>query len=102
MKGVTKHISIVAFIGLLLIKATSFHVYEHHHDDAEEHHNQCELCFLTLFSQQANGLTISIDYVPKEFIFDWHQSKIITIDFKVFLDSPKTDLFSRPPPSFSS
>ncbi|WP_106145575.1 hypothetical protein [Flagellimonas meridianipacifica] len=102
MKVVIKHISVVAFIGLLLIKATSFHVYEHHHDDAEEHQNQCELCFLTLFSQQADSLTISVDYVPKEFTFAWHKSKIITLDFPVFMDSPKTDLFSRPPPSFCS
>ncbi|WP_435622831.1 hypothetical protein [Flagellimonas sp.] len=99
-----KHIGTLLFTGLLLLKVSAFHVYEHHdkHEDkTHEHENECELCFLTFFFQQSDILTADFDSIQTKVVSPVFQDPIITLDSLVLSGLWETYFLSRPPPSLS-
>ena len=55
MKEIMKHSVSILLVGLLLIKISAFHVYDHH-DTEDPPGNQCELCILILDGQPSEAL----------------------------------------------
>ena len=96
-----KHIGVVVFIGLLLVKTFAFHVHHHDHTDGE-HESPCELCLLLIVSQQSDSLTFTFDYIQEKYILPNDQIKIVSTDHQVVLGPLTTYLFSRPPPHLLS
>ncbi|MEM9361842.1 MAG: hypothetical protein AAGA43_04355 [Bacteroidota bacterium] len=94
-----KHIGVVVFIGLLLIKTSAFHVHDHD-DTTEEHENPCELCVLLIASQQSDTLILIFDYIQEKPVRPNTQVKVSTIDYRDIRTPLSTYLFSRPPPEF--
>ena len=98
MKSVLKYLGAVFFISLMLLKASAFHVYEHHiTSDGEE--SQCELCVLTIDSQQAETLVADSYDQNENTTLPSYEPKIFTFDLEVIRGPLKTELFSRPPPT---
>ncbi len=88
----------VLFIGLLLIKISAFHVYEHHHAE-EEHEEPCELCLLSIDLQQADVLEIWFHGNWEITLPTQYPIKIEFADSQAQSGVLKTDLVSRPPPT---
>ena len=99
MKNILEYIGTVLFIGLMLVKISAFHVYEHH-DSVYGQHTQCELCVLTMESQQGETLMTPTAIVAVDLNIPDYNSDITPFDLPVITDPLKTTLFSRPPPSF--
>ena len=98
MKEVLKLLGAFLFIGLMLVKASAFHIYEHH-DDLSEQDTQCEYCVLIIDSQQSDLFLSFQDIVDEDIVTIYCQGKITSVDFQVNLSPSKTELLPRPPPS---
>ncbi|MEM9076191.1 MAG: hypothetical protein AAGC43_04085 [Bacteroidota bacterium] len=101
MKVVIKHIGAFLLIGLLLIKVSAFHVYEHH-DEPDEHEHQCELCFLTFISQQVDILVFDTNFIQIGFELPEFTEPINITDLSFPFGFWPSGLLSRPPPFSTS
>ena len=100
MKVEIKHISTFLLIGLILLKVSSFHIYEHH-DTSQEHDTECELCFLTIFTQQSDVQVPDLDIPQINLENQVFQDPIVALDFPILPSSKQTYFLSRPPPPTS-
>ncbi|NAS12185.1 hypothetical protein [Poritiphilus flavus] len=98
MKDVLKYLGVLLFTGLMLAKATAFHIYEHH-DTMNGQDTQCELCLLCIDNQQSEALAVSFEISEENPPLPESSSKITAIDFQVNLSLQENKLFCRPPPS---
>ena len=98
MKEVLKYLGAAFLLVLLLVKASAFHIYDHH-DSLNGQENQCEFCLLVIDSQQADILLVSSDISEGNIPTPLLQDQIISVDFQVNLSPSKTELLPRPPPS---
>lgn len=97
MKEILQRCSAFLLIGLLLIKISSFHVYEHQDtlDDSLEH---CEHCLLVLNAQQSEGLITPVFFLQEYSTPVLYEQKIISSGFLFTKTAKPVILFSRPPP----
>ncbi|UII81319.1 hypothetical protein [Flagellimonas sp. CMM7] len=98
MKEILRRCFAFLLIGLLLIKVSAFHVYEHQNnlDNPLEH---CEHCLLAFDGQQFEGL-IPSNPVPQKFLTPViSKQKIVSSKFSFTNTAKLVSLFSRPPPS---
>ncbi|MEM9647150.1 MAG: hypothetical protein AAF969_01625 [Bacteroidota bacterium] len=97
MKEILRGCLSFLLIGLLLIKISAFHVYEHEDklDDSTEH---CEHCLLVLDGPQSEGLMPTKLMSEKTMEPVLYQDQIIPSGISGENTTRLTILFSRPPP----
>ena len=98
MKEVLKYLSAALLLVLVLVKASAFHIYDHH-DSLNGQENQCEFCLLVIENQQSEILIVSSDISADAIPTPLLQGQIVSVDFQVNLSPLKTELLPRPPPS---
>ncbi|WP_394749352.1 hypothetical protein [Spongiimicrobium salis] len=96
MKNFLQHFGTLLLISLLLIKSSAFHVYEH--EETSDDSNHCELCVLTLDSQQAEVLVPAVAIANETPVY---KELSLNEDFES-INYKNSDnwstLLSRPPP----
>ncbi|MEP3210814.1 MAG: hypothetical protein ABJN95_16550 [Maribacter sp.] len=97
MKKILERFSAVLLIGLLLIKVSAFHVYEHH-DSLDDSNDHCELCVLTIEGQQSESLTPPLTVVVHSPLQFPSLPKIHSLEEGYVQTIVKGNLFARPPP----
>lgn len=97
MKEILIRLSAILLIGLLLVKISAFHVYEHH-DSVGESKEPCERCVLIIEGQQLESLTPSTTVVECATLQIPSQHNISSLAEGHMLAVEEGILFSRPPP----
>ena len=92
-----RYIGAFLFLAILLLKTSAFHNYEYGHCH-EEHQTPCELCVYMISSQIAETLVTNPYIIPKKISVVIRAVVVSVIEVRYTFDTPKTDLFSRPPP----
>ena len=98
MKEFLKHFGTVLFVSLLMVKASSFHIYDHH-DELNGQENQCEFCLLVIDSQQSEIVDFSTEIQDLNISTPVRQEEIILVSVDVHFNLYRTDTLPRPPPS---
>lgn len=98
MKDFVKIATLLAFVALMLIKVSSFHVYSHIGEDSDTTIENCGSCELAI-EQQQNEFTAPTTVHFQKLCITFGTKKIVS-NYQVFtIEVVPSDFLSRPPPA---
>lgn len=94
----TKLIEFLFLATFLMLRVANFHAISHFFE--EEHHNNCELCDLTITSQNHNPLDNPTDFVVKINIplFFIVSKQVVVYETSNYCFDQPLEVYNKPPP----